>query len=106
MGCDGSPVSRRAGLALPATRHRQGKPCPTGDRDGIVLKSTHANEGQALPMNGPRTPRLFLRLAVQGLGHRPSRAALLAAAVAVGGASIFAATILGRAIRDGTATSL
>ena len=28
-------------------------------------------------MNPPRSPRLFLRIAVQGLGHRPSRAALL-----------------------------
>ena len=41
-----------------------------------------------------------------GVGHRPSRAALLAAAVAVGGASVFTATILRRAIQDSTSASL
>lgn len=57
-------------------------------------------------MNDPRSPRLFLRLAIQGLGHRPMRAALLATAVAVGGASVFAATVVRRAVLDSIGTSL
>lgn len=53
-----------------------------------------------------RASRLLPRLAIQGLGRRPWRAALLAAAVAVGGASIFTAAILRRAIQDSVGTSL
>ena len=52
------------------------------------------------------SPRLFFRLAVQGLGHQPLRATLLATAVAVGGASVFVVTILRHAIENSTATSL
>ncbi|AGA25846.1 ABC transporter permease [Singulisphaera acidiphila] len=54
----------------------------------------------------PRDARLFFRLAIQGLGHRPVRAALLALAVAVGGASVFTATVLCRAIQVSMGTSL
>ncbi|WP_406698323.1 ABC transporter permease [Singulisphaera sp. Ch08] len=57
-------------------------------------------------MNIRRSSWLFLRLAIQGLGHRPLRAALLAMAVAVGGASVFTATVLRRAIQDSAGTSL
>jgi hypothetical protein len=53
-----------------------------------------------------RASRLLPRLAIQGLGRRPWRAALLALAVAVGGASIFAAAVLRRAIQDSVGTSL
>ncbi|SIO35248.1 putative ABC transport system permease protein [Singulisphaera sp. GP187] len=57
-------------------------------------------------MNITRSSRLFFRLAIQGLGHRPLRAALLALAVAVGGASVFTATVLRRAIQNSAGTSL
>lgn len=57
-------------------------------------------------MNITRSSRLFLRLAIQGLGHRPLRAALLALAVAVGGASVFTATVLRQAIQESAGTSL
>jgi putative ABC transport system permease protein len=50
--------------------------------------------------------RLFLRLAVQGLGRRPLRAILLSLAVAVGGASLFAATVLHKAIDESVGASL
>jgi putative ABC transport system permease protein len=48
-------------------------------------------------MAGPR-PWLFLRLAVQNLGRRPVRAALLALTVAVGVAAVFTALTLRRAL--------
>lgn len=57
-------------------------------------------------MSRPPSPRLFLRLAVQGLGRRPLRAALLAAAVALGGASVFTAAVLRRAVQESVGTSL
>ncbi len=53
-----------------------------------------------------RSPSLSLRLAVQDLGHRRGRAALLALAVAVGGGAVFTATALRRAIGDGLRQSL
>jgi putative ABC transport system permease protein len=49
---------------------------------------------------------LFLRLAVQHLGHRPLRAVLLALAVAVGGGALFSASVLRQAIQNSMAVSL
>ncbi|MFO0879476.1 MAG: ABC transporter permease [Gemmataceae bacterium] len=49
---------------------------------------------------------LFLRLAVQQLGHRPSRAFLLALAVMLGGAALFLAVALHLAVRHSLDTSL
>jgi putative ABC transport system permease protein len=49
---------------------------------------------------------LFVRLAVQHLGHRPVRTALLALAVAVGGSAVFGASALRQAIQSGLTTSL
>ncbi len=53
-----------------------------------------------------RPSSLFLRLAVQDLGHRPVRAALLALAVAAGGGAVFTATVLRRAIGESMGISL
>ena len=49
---------------------------------------------------------LFVRLAVQHLGHRPIRTALLAFAVAVGGSAVFGAMALRQAIQEGLGASL
>jgi putative ABC transport system permease protein len=49
---------------------------------------------------------LFVRLAVQHLGRRPVRTALLALAVAVGGGALFTASVLRQAIQDSMAASL
>jgi putative ABC transport system permease protein len=49
---------------------------------------------------------LFVRLAVQHLGHRPVRTALLALAVAVGGGAVFTGSVLRQAIQDSTGVSL
>jgi putative ABC transport system permease protein len=51
---------------------------------------------------------LFVRLAVQHLGHCPVRAVLLAlaVAVAVGGGAVFTASVLRRAVHDGLGASL
>jgi putative ABC transport system permease protein len=49
---------------------------------------------------------LFVRLAVQHMGHRPVRTALLACAVAIGGSAIFGASVLRQAIQNGLGTSL
>jgi hypothetical protein len=43
---------------------------------------------------------LFVRLAVQHVGHRPVRTALLALAVAVGGSAVFVASALRHGIQD------
>jgi putative ABC transport system permease protein len=51
-------------------------------------------------------PSLFVRLAVQQLGHRPGRLALLALAVAVGGGALFSAAVLRRALHASMGTSL
>jgi putative ABC transport system permease protein len=53
-----------------------------------------------------RPSRLFLRLAVQHLGHRPVRTLLLALAVAVGGGAVFAASTLRQAIQHSMGVSL
>lgn len=53
-----------------------------------------------------RPSSLFLRLAVQQLGHRPARAWILALAVAVGGGAVFTASVLRQAVQDSMATSL
>ena len=59
---------------------------------------------------GPRramTPAsLFVRLAVQHMGRRPVRTALLALAVAVGGGAVFTGAVLWQAIQDSMGTSL
>lgn len=49
---------------------------------------------------------LFVRLAVQHLGHRPIRTVLLAFAVAVGGGAVFSSVVLRQAIQDSLGTSL
>jgi putative ABC transport system permease protein len=49
---------------------------------------------------------LFVRLAVQHLGHRPVRSVLLALAVAVGGGAVFSASVLRQAIQDSMGVSL
>lgn len=51
-------------------------------------------------------PSLFLRLAVQHLGHRPVRTLLLALAVAVGGGALFCASVLRQAIQQSMGVSL
>jgi len=51
-------------------------------------------------------PALFVRLAVQHLGRRPGRTALLALAVAVGGGAVFASAVLRQAIEAGLGMSL
>jgi hypothetical protein len=48
---------------------------------------------------------LFVRLAVQHLGHRPLRAALLAIAVAVGGGAVFSASVLRESIQNSLGVS-
>src|SRR5262245_36160008 len=53
-----------------------------------------------------RNLSLSVRLAVQHLGQRPVRAALLAFAVAVGGSTLFGAAVLRQAIQEGLGTSL
>jgi len=49
---------------------------------------------------------LFVRLAVQHLGHRPVRTVLLALAVAVGGGAVFIASVLRQAIQQSMSVSL
>jgi putative ABC transport system permease protein len=49
---------------------------------------------------------LFLRLAVQHLGHRLIRTVLFALAVAVGGGTVFSSAVLRQAIQDSLGTSL
>src|SRR5262245_38839875 len=51
-------------------------------------------------------PSLFLRLAVQQLGHRPGRMALLVLAVAVGGGAVFRVAVLRHVVQTGMVTSL
>ena len=51
-------------------------------------------------------PSLFVRLAVQQLGRRPARVALLALAVAVGGAAVFSAAVLRRVLHASMGASL
>jgi putative ABC transport system permease protein len=49
---------------------------------------------------------LFVRLAAQHLGHRPTRTLLLALAVAVGGGAVFSASVLRQAIQRSMEVSL
>jgi putative ABC transport system permease protein len=49
---------------------------------------------------------LFVRLAVQHLGHRPVRTVLLVLAVAVGGGAVFTGSVLCQAIQDSMGVSL
>jgi putative ABC transport system permease protein len=51
-------------------------------------------------------PSLFFRLAVQHLGHRPIRTALLAFAIAIGGGAVFCTVILRQAIQESMDVSL
>jgi putative ABC transport system permease protein len=53
-----------------------------------------------------RSSVLFVRLAVQQLGHRPVRAGLLALAVAVGGGAVFTVAVLRQSIQASMGTSL
>lgn len=53
-----------------------------------------------------RKSSLLLRLAVQDLGHRPLRAALLVLAVAVGSCAVFTGTVLYRSVQNSLSLSL
>ena len=58
------------------------------------------------PRRGVTPASLFVRLAVQHMGRRPVRTALLALAVAVGGGAVFTGAVLWQAIQDSMGTSL